>query len=55
MSNIETLEEFQEWLKTEIVGIDNKTKEILVVRGDRWQLAIDEYKEQLKEDIDNDW
>lgn len=45
----EAIDEFQEWLKTQIVGIDNKTKEILVVREDRWELAIDEYKKQLKE------
>lgn len=45
----DAIEEFQEWLKTQIVGIDNKTKEILVVREDRWELAIDEYKKQLKE------
>lgn len=43
------IDEFQEWLKTQIVGIDNQSKEILVVNGDRWELAIDEYKNQLKE------
>lgn len=45
----DAIDEFQEWLKNQIVGLDNKTKEILVVREDRWELAIDEYKKQLKE------
>lgn len=38
------IDEFQEWLKTQIVGIDNKTKEILVVVDDKWELAIDKFK-----------
>ena len=46
---VDAIDGFQEWLKNQIVGLDNKTKEILVVREDRWELAIDEYKEQLKE------
>lgn len=39
------INDFQEWLKTQVVGIDNKTKEILVVVGDRWELAIDKFEE----------
>ena len=39
------IDDFQEWLKTQIVGIDNKTNEILVVVDDRWELAADKFKE----------
>lgn len=39
------LDDFQKWLSTQIVGVDDKTKEILVVKEDRWELAIDAYKE----------
>lgn len=38
------VDDFQKWLKTQIVGVDDKTKEILVVVNDRWQLAVDVYK-----------
>ena len=41
------IEDFQEWLKTQTVGLDNKTKEILVVVDDRWELAIDKFKEYV--------
>lgn len=37
---------FQEWLKTQVVGIDNNTKEILVAVDNRWELAVEKYKEQ---------
>lgn len=40
------LDDFQEWLKTQVVGIDNTSKEVLVVVGDRWELAIEKYKEE---------
>ena len=40
-----SIDDFQEWLKTQIVAIDNKTNEILVVVDDRWELATDKYKE----------
>lgn len=46
----DAIEEFQEWLKTQVVGIDNTTKEILVVDGDKWELATGKYIEQLKEE-----
>lgn len=39
-----SIDDFQEWLKTQIVGVDNKTKEILVVVDDRWELATDIFK-----------
>ena len=38
------INDFQEWLKTQIVGLDNKTKEILVAIDDRWELATDKFK-----------
>ena len=41
------IDDFQEWLKTQIVGLDNKTKEILVVIDDRWELATDKFKEGM--------
>lgn len=44
----DAIEEFQEWLKNQIVGIDDETKEILVVRGDRWELAVDEMLKEQK-------
>lgn len=50
-TKLSIITEFQEWLKTQIVGIDNITKEILVVKEDRYELAIDEYKEELKRSI----
>ena len=40
---------FQNWLKSQVVGVDNYSKEILVVRDDRWELACELYIEQLKE------
>ena len=39
------IDDFQEWIKTQIVGVDNTTKEILVVVDDIWVLAIDKFKE----------
>ena len=47
----DAIDDFQEWLKTQVVGIDNSTKEILVVVDNRWELAIEKYKEQKN---DND-
>lgn len=44
----DAINDFQEWLKSQIVGIDNNTKEILVVVGDRWELAVDRFKEVNK-------
>lgn len=41
------IDEFQEWLKTQIVGVDNTTNEILVVVDDMWVLAIDKFKESF--------
>ena len=44
------IEEYTQWLKKQIVGIDNKSKEILVVRNDKWDLANEVFiAEQLKE------
>lgn len=45
----DAIDEFQNWLKTQIVGIDGLSKEILVVKNDKWDLACDVYLEQLKE------
>ena len=39
------IDDFQEWLKTQIEGVDNTTNEILVVVDDIWVLAIDKFKE----------
>lgn len=44
------IDDFQEWLKTQVAGIDTTTNEILVVNGDRWELAIDIFNKQLKEE-----
>ena len=44
------IDDFQDWLKTQIVGIDNKTKEILIVVDDRWELATDKFKESERYD-----
>lgn len=41
------IDDFQEWLKTQIVGVDNTTNEILVVVDDMWVLAIDKFKESF--------
>lgn len=45
LARANALDDFQKWLSTQIVGVDDKTKEILVVKEDRWELAIDVYKE----------
>lgn len=42
----DAIDDFQEWLKTQVVGLDNSTKEILVVVDNRWELATERYKEQ---------
>ena len=42
----DAIDDFQEWLKTQVVGIDNSTQEILVAVDNRWELAIEKYKEQ---------
>ena len=39
------IDDFQEWLKTQIVGLDNTTNEILIAVDDRWELATDKFKE----------
>lgn len=44
------IDNFQEWLKTQIVGLDNTTNEILVAVDDRWELAIDKFKERVSND-----
>lgn len=44
------IDDFQEWLKTQIVGLDTTTNEILVVVDDRWELAIDKFKERVSND-----
>ena len=43
------IDDFQEWLKTQVVGIDNSTKEILVMVDNRWELATEVFKEQMNE------
>lgn len=45
----DAIDDFQEWLKTRVVGIDNSTKEILVAIDNRWELAVEKYKEQKDE------
>lgn len=40
------IDDFQEWIKTQIVGLDNTTKEILIGIDDRWELATDKFKER---------
>lgn len=40
---IHSVEDFQEWLKTQVVGIDTTTNEIIVVDGEDWVLAVDMY------------
>lgn len=44
------IDDFREWLKTQIVGLDNKTKEILVVVNDKWELAVDRFKYECNDD-----
>lgn len=45
----DSIDDFQEWLKTQAVGVDSTTNEVLVVDGVIWRLAIDEYKKIIKE------
>lgn len=40
------IDDFQEWIKTQIVGLDNTTNEILVAVDDIWELATDKFKER---------
>lgn len=44
------IDDFQEWIKTQIVGLDTTTNEILVAVDDRWELAIDKFKERVSND-----
>lgn len=44
----EAIDKFQEWLKTQIVGIDSRSREIIVVIGDKWVLASEQYKKEQK-------
>ena len=44
------IDDFQEWLKTQIVGLDNTTNEILVAVDDIWELATDKFKECVSND-----
>ena len=44
------IDDFQEWLKTQIVGLDNTTNEILIAVDDRWELATDKFKERVSND-----
>lgn len=54
VTKADTLHEFEEWLKNQIVGIDNhgtsSKNQILVVRQDKWSDAVEVYlKETEKE------
>ena len=44
------IDDFQEWIKTQIVGLDNTTNEILVAVDDIWELATDKFKERVSND-----
>lgn len=44
------IDDFQEWIKTQIVGLDNTTNEILVAVDDRWESATDKFKERVSND-----
>ena len=44
------IDDFQEWLKTQIVGLDNTTNEILIAVDDIWELATDKFKERVSND-----
>lgn len=44
------IDDFQEWIKTQIVGLDNTTNEILIAVDDRWELATDKFKERVSND-----
>lgn len=45
----EAIEEYTEWLKKQTIGIDDKTKEILVARNGRWELAKEIFVEEIKD------
>lgn len=44
------IDDFQEWIKTQIVGLDNTAKKILVAEDDRWESATDKFKERVSND-----
>lgn len=39
----EAIDEFQEWLKTRIVGLDRSNNEVMVVGKERWWPATEMY------------
>lgn len=44
------IDDFGDWLKHQIVGVDNSTKKIIVVRNDIWADAIDTFLNEKESD-----
>lgn len=50
----DVIDEYTKWLKTQIVGLDSKTKEILVIIDDKWKLANEIFMQEIKTQIPRD-